>query len=281
MKNIIFTIIIIFCVVITGSSIGFTEGKKQIKNPVYVIKTSMGDIDVELFEDEAPKTVANFIGLAEGTIEFKDIKTGNKVKYPFYDGLIFHRVIKDFMIQGGCPLGIGTGGPGYTFTDEIDATALGLDNLNAFDNRKGPHSFLMIRSQQDFERNLTIPIFKAMNIRSQKEFDERKEEFKVRLEKLTIKGAYENIGYVYTEKGSKHAPVRGCLAMANSGPNTNGSQFFINLVDTDWLAGKHTVFGKVVKGMDVLDNIGKVKVGSGSKPVKDVKIISISRKKSP
>ncbi|MFH2047287.1 MAG: peptidylprolyl isomerase [Pseudomonadota bacterium] len=278
MKNIIFTIIIICCVVIAGSSIGWAEGKKQIENPVYVIKTSMGDIDVELFDDEAPKTVANFIGLAEGTKEFKDIKTGKKVKRPFYDGLIFHRVIKDFMIQGGCPLGTGTGGPGYAFADEIDATALGLDNLKAFDNRTGPHRFLMIRSQQDFERNLTRPIFKAMNIKSQKELDGRKEEFKARLEKLTIKEAYENMGYVYSENGSKHALVRGCLAMANSGPNTNGSQFFINLVDTDWLAGKHTVFGKVVNGMDVIDNIGKVKVGSGSKPVKDIKIISISRK---
>lgn len=278
MKKIIFTIIIIYCVVIAGSSIGWAEGEKQIENPVYVIKTNLGDIDVELFEDEAPKTVANFIGLAEGTKEFKDIKTGKKVKRPFYDGLIFHRVIKDFMIQGGCPLGTGTGGPGYTFSDEIDANALGLDNLKAFDNRTGPHRFLMIRSQQDFEQNLTIPIFKAMNIKSQKELDERKEEFKARLEKLTLKEAYENMGYVYFKKGSKHAPVRGCLAMANSGPNTNGSQFFINLVDTDWLAGKHTVFGKVVKGMDVIDNIGKVAVDLQSKPVNDVKIISIRKK---
>lgn len=278
MKKIIFTIIIFCCVVSAGIGIGWAEGKKQIENPVYVIKTSLGDIDVELFEDEAPKTASNFIGLAEGTKEFKDIKTGKKVKRPFYDGLIFHRVIKNFMIQGGCPLGNGTGGPGYTFDDEIDAKALGLDELKAFDNRTGPHRFLMIRSQQDFERNLTIPIFKAMNIKSQKELDERKDEFKARLEKLTIKEAYENMGYVYSENGSKHAPDRGSLTMANSGPNTNGSQIFINLVDTDWLAGKHTVFGKVIKGMDVIDNIGDVKVDSDNKPVKDVKIISIRRK---
>ena len=88
------------------------------------------------------------------------------------------------------------------------------------------------------------------------------------------------MGYAYTEKGSPHSPVRGLLAMANAGPNTNGSQFFINMVDTDWLTGKHTVFGRVVEGMDVVDKIGAVQVGSGGKPVKDVKIISIRRKQT-
>jgi peptidyl-prolyl cis-trans isomerase A (cyclophilin A) len=280
MKNIIITVILTCCVVFAGTVIAWADGKKQTENPVYVIKTSVGDIDVELFEDETPRTVANFISLAEGTKEFKDSKTGKIVKRPFYDGLVFHRVIKNFMIQGGCPMGNGTGGPGYVFADEIDAKALGLDDLKAFDKQKGPHNFLMIRSQQDFERNLTIPLFQAMNINSQKELDERKEEFNARLEKLTLKEAYENMGYVYSENGSKHTPVRGSLAMANSGPNTNGSQFFINLVDTDWLAGKHTVFGKVINGMDVIDRIGNVKVESGNKPVEDIKIISIRRKTS-
>jgi peptidyl-prolyl cis-trans isomerase A (cyclophilin A) len=184
------------------------------------------------------------------------------------------------MIQGGCPLGNGRGGPGYTFADEIDATALGLDKIKAFDPQKGPHRFLMIRSQEEFQRNILMPLFRAMNINSQEELDKRKKEFEARLDKLTLKEAYENIGYVYSEDGSKHPPVRGSLAMANAGPNTNGSQFFINLVDTDWLTGKHTVFGKVVKGMDVVDKIGAVKVDSGQKPVKDVKIISIHRKTS-
>ncbi|MEJ2656284.1 MAG: peptidylprolyl isomerase [Desulfobacterales bacterium] len=240
----------------------------------------MGDIEAELFQDEAPKTVANFMGLADGTKEFVDIKTGKKVKRPFYDGLIFHRVIKNFMIQGGCPLGNGSGGPGYTFADEIDANALGLDKIKAFDPQKGPHRFLMIRTKEDFQRNLLVPLFRAMNINSQKELDQRKEEFEARLEKLTLKEAYENMGYVYSENGSKHAPVRGSLAMANAGPNTNGSQFFINLVDTDWLTGRHTVFGKVVNGMDVVEKIGQVKVDSNSKPVEDVKIISVRRKTS-
>ena len=169
-------------------------------------------------------------------------------------------------------MGNGQGGPGYVFDDEIDAKALGLDKIKAFDPQKGPHRFLAIRNEQEFQRNLLAPLFQKI--------DKRKAEFEARLESLTLMEAYENLGYVYSDKGSKHAPVRGALAMANAGPNTNGSQFFINLADTDWLAGKHTVFGKVIKGMDVVDKIGAVEVDSQNKPVKDVKIISIRRQTS-
>jgi len=262
------------------ANIGWTSEKKQKENPVYVIQTTLGDIEVELFRNETPKTVANFIGLAEGTKAFKDPGTGKQTKRPYYDGQIFHRVIKDFMIQGGCPLGNGRGGPGYTFADEIDAKAMDLDRIKAFDPKKGPHPFLMIRTQEEFQQNVVMPLFQAMNIKSQEDLDQRKEEFQARLDNLTLKGAYENMGYVYSDNGSAHPPIRGSLAMANAGPNTNGSQFFINLVDTDWLTGKHTVFGRVVKGMGVVDKIGAVKVDSRSKPVEDVKIISIRRKAS-
>ena len=278
MRNLIVVFGILLCLLTAG--IGWTIEKKQTENPVYVIQTTLGDIEVELFQIETPKSVANFIGLAEGTKEFEDSKTGKKVKRPYYNGLIFHRVIQNFMIQGGCPLGNGQGGPGYTFADEIDATALGLDKIKAFDPQKGPHRYLMIRNQEEFQRNILIPLFRAMNINSQAELDQRKKEFEARLDRLTLKEAYENMGYVYSEYGSEHPPVRGSLAMANAGPNTNGSQFFINMVDTDWLTGKHTVFGKVVTGMDVVDKIGTVKVDAGQKPVKDVKIISIHRKTS-
>ncbi len=248
---------------------------KEKENPVYSIQTNLGDIEVELFQNDAPNTVANFIGLAEGTKEFVDIKTGEKVKKPFYDGLIFHRVIKGFMIQGGCPMGDGRGGPGYSFSDEINATALGFDKLKAMDPKEGPHPFLMIRSQEDYQNIILAPLFQKMNITSQKEFDQRRDELEAGLKSLTLKEAYENMGYSYSDKGSPHSPVRGSLAMANSGPNTNGSQFFINLIDTDWLSGKHTVFGRVIKGMDIIDKIGAVNVDAASKPVEDVKIISI------
>jgi len=278
MKNLILALGVLL--VLLASGIGWTGEKKQSENPVYVIQTTLGNIEVELFQDETPKTVANFIGLAEGTKEFKDSKTGKKVKRPFYDGLIFHRVIKNFMIQGGCPLGNGRGGAGYTFADEIDAKALGLDKIKAIDPHKGPNPYLMIRSKEEYQRNILMPLFRKMNINSQEELDKRKKEVQARLDNLTLKEAYENMGYVYSENGSKHPPVRGSLAMANAGPNTNGSQFFINLVDTDWLTGRHTVFGKVVKGMDVVDKIGSVEVDSRQKPVKDVTIISIHRKTS-
>src|SRR6187397_2149114 len=127
--------------------------------------TNQGSFVVKLFDDVAPRTVANFVGLAEGTKAWKDPVTGQSVNRPFYDGLTFHRVIADFMIQGGCPLGTGTGGPGYKFKDEC------------------------------------------------------------------------------SPKVKHDAP--GKLSMANAGPGTNGSQFFITHIPTPWLDGKHTVFGEV------------------------------------
>ncbi|MBW2606876.1 MAG: peptidylprolyl isomerase [Deltaproteobacteria bacterium] len=274
-KGVIIAGLILLVLTATGWSQESKE--KEKKNPMCTIQTNMGNIEVELFQNDAPKTVANFIGLAEGTKEFTDEKTGKKTKKPFYDGLIFHRVIKGFMLQAGCPQGNGRGGPGYSFADEINAVALGLDKLKAIDPKKGPHPFLMTRSKADYHRMLVTPLFQSLGITSQEELDKRKDEVAARLKSLTIKEAYENMGYSYSDKGSPHPPVRGCLAMANSGPNTNGSQFFINLADTNWLTGKHTVFGKVIKGMDVVDKIGAVNVDTGHKPVEDVKIISIRR----
>ena len=265
-------------VVLTATGWSQEPKEKEKKNPMRIIQTSMGNIEAELFQNDAPMTVANFIGLAEGTKEFTDEKTGKKAKKTFYDGLIFHRVIKGFMLQAGCPQGNGRGGPGYSFADEINAVALGLDQLKAIDPKKGPHPFLMVRSKADYHRMLVTPLFQSLGITSQEELDKRKEEVAARLKSLTIKEAYENMGYSYSDKGSPHHPVRGSLAMANSGPNTNGSQFFINLADTNWLTGKHTVFGKVIKGMDVVDKIGAVNVDTGHKPGEDVKIISIRRK---
>jgi peptidyl-prolyl cis-trans isomerase A (cyclophilin A) len=157
--------------------------------------TSQGDFKVRLYDDKAPKTVANFVGLAEGTQEWADPKTGQKVKRPFYDGLIFHRVIDGFMLQGGCPMGTGVGGPGYKFADEF-----------------GP--------------------------------------------------------------GLKHDRP-GLLSMANSGPNTNGSQFFVTLVPTPWLDNKHALFGEVVEGMDVVQKIGKTQTGRNDRPVADIVINSV------
>ena len=157
--------------------------------------TSEGNFTIQLFSDEAPNTVANFVGLAEGTKEWTDPRTGKKVTQPYYDGIIFHRVIDGFMIQGGDPLGKGIGGPGYEFADEFHPTR-------------------------------------------------------------------------------RHNKA-GILSMANRGPNTNGGQFFITLAPTPHLDNRHSVFGEVVEGMDVVQKIGSTRTGAQDRPVKDVVIQTI------
>ena len=161
--------------------------------------TTEGNFSVQLFDDLAPKTVANFTGLAEGTIEWTDPRTGKRSKTPYYDGTVFHRVIDGFMIQGGDPLGQGTGGPGYKFADEFHAKA-------------------------------------------------------------------------------KHTKA-GILSMANAGPNTNGGQFFITLDATPWLDNKHSVFGEVISGMDVVSKIGSTKTAPGDRPVKPISIETVTIEK--
>src|SRR5271157_4978901 len=162
-----------------------------------VFQTSEGTVVCRLFEKEAPKTVANFTDLAEGKREWTHPVSRKKSKDRLYDGTIFHRVIPDFMIQGGDPAGTGMGGPGYQFQDET--------------------------------------------------------------------------------KGSRHSfDKAGKLAMANSGPNTNGSQFFITLVPTQWLTGKHTIFGEVVEGQNVVEKIVKVPRNRQDKPDKDVVLNTVT-----
>ena len=253
------------------------EPNQPSPDPRCIIKTNKGDIVVRLYAQEAPKTVENFLGLAEGTKVFTDPSTKHKARKAYYNGLTFHRVIKGFMIQGGCPLGTGAGGPGYQFEDEINADALGLDKMKVLDERGQPHPWLAIRSQEDFNKSVLLPLFRAMGITSDEELAKRQQEVDERVHAMSLKDAYVNLGYKYNDKLKSHAPKRGVLAMANSGPNTNGSQFFINLADTPWLTGKHTVFGEVVKGMDVVDRIGEVPVTSQSLPVDAVRIISIQR----
>lgn len=171
-----------------------TKAVKKGKEMIAVFETNKGNFKVKLFAEESPKTVENFVGLAEGTKEWTDPKTGEKVKKPFYDGLVFHRVIPNFMIQGGCPVGQGTGGPGYRFDDEAN-------NL-------------------------------------------------------------------------KHSKP-GMLSMANAGPNTNGSQFFVTVAATPWLDGRHTIFGEVTEGMDVVYDISKARTGAMDRPVEAITIKSV------
>ncbi|HVE81587.1 MAG TPA: peptidylprolyl isomerase [Myxococcales bacterium] len=161
-----------------------------------VIKTSMGDVTVELFSKDAPKTVANFVGLASGEKPWTDARSGQPQSRPLYDGTIFHRVIPNFMIQGGDPLGNGTGDPGYRFEDEF-------------------------QSGRTFDKP-------------------------------------------------------GLLAMANSGPNTNGSQFFITVAQPTWLNGHHTIFGHVISGYEVVQRIANAPRDARDRPVETVRINTIS-----
>ena len=130
-------------------------------------------------------------------------------------------------------------------------------------------------------KNMGADLKKLMELRKanpeefKKQAQELNEKVLAELKELTIEKAFENLGYKYNDKLKSHHPKRGVLAMANSGPNTNGSQFFINVKDTEWLTGKHTVFGRVVKGMDVVDKISEVEVGEQAKPKEEVKILSI------
>jgi peptidyl-prolyl cis-trans isomerase A (cyclophilin A) len=161
-----------------------------------IFNTTEGQVVCRLFEQEAPKTVANFTELAEGKREWTHPVSRQKSSDKLYDGTVFHRVIPDFMIQGGDPAGNGMGGPGYRFEDET---------------RNSPHRF----------------------------------------------------------------DKKGKLAMANAGPNTNGSQFFITVAATEWLTGKHTIFGEVVEGQEIVDKISKVSRDRQDKPVKPVVLESV------
>src|ERR1700722_13240326 len=175
-------------------------GERMADTLTATLQTNQGRIVLRLFPDHAPKTVRNFMELAEGGREWTDPRTGQKTTSKLYDGTVFHRVIPDFMIQGGDPLGSGRSGPGYRFADE-------------------------------FHPDLS--------------FDQP---------------------YL--------------LAMANAGPSTNGSQFFITVAPTPWLNGKHTIFGEVVEGMDVATKISELPRGANEKPKQAVELKSVKIEKA-
>jgi len=207
------------------------------KKTIYAIMdTNKGNLILELFHENAPLTVQNFIDLAQGEKEY--FTPEGKSKKPFYNGLTFHRVIEGFMIQGGCPRGDGTGGPGYTFEDEINAVSLGLDKVK-------------VKDAPSYGRYLQKAVIVGMGIKSQQELESRITEAEENLKaasEMSVLEVLSRNGYKYNEVITSKKAVKGALAMANSGPNTNGSQFFINQVDTPHLDGLHTVFGQLVSG---------------------------------
>ncbi len=254
------------------------NAEKADKNKVNVVmKTNMGTIVLELDRTIAPVTVDNFVGLATGTKEWTDPKTNTKKKSKYYDGLTFHRVIKDFMIQGGCPLGTGTGGPGYTFEDE-------------FKYEPGVIITGKLKSNEDayaIYTEVLAPYFQRVKDKADPELVTILQQCqdKQSFEPMLAKDAEFYYGITASKpvfgKGKLKAPVAyGTICMANAGPNTNGSQFFIvtKKDGCDWLNGKHTVFGKVIKGMDVVTKIENVEKGAQDKPVKPVIIEKVTIK---
>jgi peptidyl-prolyl cis-trans isomerase A (cyclophilin A) len=245
-----------------------------------LIKTSMGDITVEVWPQVAPKTVASFVALADGRGKMVDNRTGRTVQItkPFYDGLVFHRVIKGFMMQGGCPRGQGTGDAGYLFDDEINGRRLGLGDKRVLTGGR-PHPWLLVRDgdQAGYQREVVQPVVRHLRIDPQKLGTDKQMQADLmkKLQAMSLLELYTIKGYKFSESLPSVPPRKYNLAMANSGPNTNGSQFFINFADTPHLTGKHTVFGKVVGGFDVVDKIALVKVGPGAGPVTPVRIESI------
>jgi peptidyl-prolyl cis-trans isomerase A (cyclophilin A) len=260
---------------VCGKSKGDTS-MNEASRQIVEMKTSMGTMKIQLFNDLAPKTVDNFLGLAAGTKEWTDPKTGKKVTRPFYNGLIFHRVIKDFMIQGGCPLGTGTGGPGYTFEDECYSTndAAKIEGkieseeiaVRIFNEMLVPY----LRSTQNPDQELLAIVKECQLKQSGQPIMREPVEYYMKKTGRTE--------YLYSKGKLKASVDYGTLCMANSGPDTNGSQFFI-VTKKDgcaWLNGKHTVFGKVIEGMDVAVKIQNVATAPGDKPKTDVVIESIS-----
>lgn len=244
------------------------------EDPKVEIRTNLGTIVCRLFAAECPETVRTFCDLAEARRAWTDPRSGQQVQRPFYDGLTFHRVIPGFMIQGGCPLGNGTGSPGFTFADEINAASLGLgkervivgDQMNPLCGNMMPQFMRLFFEPRFAKRGATTPEQRQAALPA----------VLAELKDVSMQQLYEATGYVYNPAlPPSHRPVKGSLAMANSGPNTNGSQFFINLGDTPHLTGKHTVFGEVESGKDVVAAIGAVPRGQGDKPTTPVTIIAI------
>ncbi|MDW8307477.1 MAG: peptidylprolyl isomerase [Leptospiraceae bacterium] len=248
------------------------EPMQSQDNPLILMRTNLGNMYIELYPNVAPRTVENFLGLALGKKEFTDTD-GKKAKRPFYEGLSFHRVIPNFMIQGGDPRGDGTGGPGYQFEDEISAKALGLDKIKLKDAPSYQREAQLVARQRVFEK---------LNIRSQEDLQKKMKEANAlfqkeikQLEELSVQQLLELAGYRFDDRLPSVPVSQYTIAMANAGPNTNGSQFFINIVDNHYLNGKHTVFGKLLKGRDVLQKIAAIERDENDKPKQKVVIEKI------
>ena len=342
----------LFAVALLALATFFAGCSKKPTILVARMETSQGTILIELFEDKTPITVENFVGLADGSKTWTS-PDGEERNEPFYDGLVFHRVIKDFMIQGGCPLGTGTGGPGYQFQDECYAgSVVPLEGAIADDEMANEVFSALIRPHlMENQGESPIPevaaIFQAMQAAQSVEplvgktveelqallgSTDKLTRFKPELATITgeikdeevANAVYQSLFAPHLQKNQGQSPIEGVatlfeeiqaansvqplvgksieelqtllgtedpvqqpsliakvdygtLCMANSGPATNGSQFFIVTKEggTPWLNGKHTVFGKVIEGMEIAEAINNVETES-DKPVEPISIVKLT-----
>jgi len=245
-------------------------------NPLVLITTGDGAIYVEMLTGEAPRNVANFLALAEGDIEIFDSAANRSFSPNYYDGMIFHRIVPDLLIQGGSPARNVFGFPGQPLSDEINADALGLDRMPAVLPDGSFNPLLQIEDRHTLEETVLIPLYRAMGIDSNSDMAQRQFEIDERLRSLSIKDVYQNQGYRFTDRFTTRPITRGTLALANDGPDRNGPEFFISVTTADWLNGRYTVIGRVVEGMDVVDYINRTG-GNRSSPLGGTVIYSIRR----
>ena len=229
-------------------------------NPLMLLSTSLGDIYIELFKVEAPNNVDNFLALAHGEIEFTEKDSGNTFYPRYFDGMQFHRVIPNMLIQAGSPQYHPLGMPRRILADEINADILGLDEQPVLNEFGEFNSLLNISDQSNFRDALLEPILQHLRIDSDSELTNRQYEIYDFIANLTIKQAYELGGYTYNSDLTTRRITRSIVALANSGPNSNGPEFFIATNDLPWLNGKHTVIGKVVEGMETVDAINRTEI---------------------
>lgn len=210
--------------------------------------------------NEAPNNVEHFLALAAGEIELVDANTETIFKPRYYDGMSFHRVIPGFLIQAGSPAYNPLGAPNKLLDDEINASSLGMDNEKVLLADSSLNPILNITSHDEFAQSVLKPLYESMNIESAENILGREQEIAARLRTLTMKTLYQLQGYSYSESTQSRPIMRGVLALANSGPNTNGPEFFISISDANHLSGKYTAIGSVIEGMDVVDKIGSLAI---------------------
>jgi cyclophilin family peptidyl-prolyl cis-trans isomerase len=257
LKLIAFALLSLLTPLATADVTTATQAMENPNNPLLLMRTSRGEIFMELFPESAPRNVANFIALAQAQVPMFDVTTESMVQPNYYDGMTFHRVLKNYLIQAGAPRQPGAPVPEYKLDDEINARQFGLHEIKVLDALGKPHDWLNLKNNEDFQHEVLVPLYRQLEIRSPEALETRQFAVHDALQDMTLMQAYQNQGYRYNDRLISRAPLRGSVAMAGSSPNTNNAEFFITMIDAPWLVGKATIIGHVVEGLDIVDRINQ------------------------